>query len=451
MKVEKINKQIVGNSNLKNTAKFPIFSNDNVSFGSSASVSNLPSLKTLAKTIGSAEKIVGFKKLWEFKTEGPNFNVPCYSPDGTLYVGSDIGEFFGKVYAIEAGTGNKKWEFETEGAVSFPCLDNNGSLYFGGGDKFYVVDAKTGEKKRQAELQFGSFGAPLYLGPDSILYAMVGDHEGQKIYAIRADNGEVKWKRNFEDATRGSLCLGSDGNLYIGGGGEIYVIDTSSGKRKKTLSFDADGFAVNEPICVSPNGILYVGPSANRQVYAIDVNSGKTKWKFKTDADFGSSPSLSPDGATLFIGSGDHKIYALDANNGSKKWEFKTGGGIFTTPRVGQDGILYFGSYDGKIYALDANSGEKLADFNTGLKGNQITISFAPGGRTVFVTVGKPTLAGGGGPGRLYALRLETMEDAKKEIGKENSQDSGMKIVKDDKNVQIGSVKIPLNQRYRRF
>ena len=52
--------------------------------------------------------------LWEFKTAGEVNSSPAIGSDGTVYVG---GSYDKKLYAINGKTGDKLWEFETEGVA----------------------------------------------------------------------------------------------------------------------------------------------------------------------------------------------------------------------------------------------------------------------------------------------------------------------------------------------
>ena len=57
---------------------------------------------------------------------------PAIGSDGTVYVGSADT----KLYAINSKSGEKKWEFETGGAVtSSPAIGSDGTVYVGSVDK----------------------------------------------------------------------------------------------------------------------------------------------------------------------------------------------------------------------------------------------------------------------------------------------------------------------------
>jgi len=74
--------------------------------------------------------------VWRFNAGGRVFSSPAYV-DGILYVGSGIG----KVYAVEAQTGQEVWQFEAGGAVYSSPVVADGVVYFGGMDGYlYAVN-----------------------------------------------------------------------------------------------------------------------------------------------------------------------------------------------------------------------------------------------------------------------------------------------------------------------
>lgn len=63
---------------------------------------------------------------------GGMLSSPALGRDGTIYLGS----LDGKLYAVDAVTGDKKWSFPTEGyfVLGSPAVDGAGRIYFGDSD-----------------------------------------------------------------------------------------------------------------------------------------------------------------------------------------------------------------------------------------------------------------------------------------------------------------------------
>ena len=86
------------------------------------------------------------ESVWTFKTDVGNVGFVS-SPaiaDGVVYVGSGDG----RLYALDAGTGQEKWSFNTEGeVVSSPTIAGR-VVYVGSNDgRLYALDVETGQEK----------------------------------------------------------------------------------------------------------------------------------------------------------------------------------------------------------------------------------------------------------------------------------------------------------------
>ena len=81
-------------------------------------------------------------KLWNFTTGGEVQSSPAVF-NGVLYVGSN--DF--NVYALNAATGEKLWNYTTGGVVSFSPSVVDGAVYIGSLDgNIYALNATNGDK-----------------------------------------------------------------------------------------------------------------------------------------------------------------------------------------------------------------------------------------------------------------------------------------------------------------
>jgi outer membrane protein assembly factor BamB len=115
------------------------------------------------------------KKLWTFEPakRAQSFRSSAAVAQGLVVAGSRDK----KVYALDAKTGDEKWNFETQGQVDASpvivgdrvfvgCLSDDGH--------FYVLDLKSGKKLQELELE-SPVGGSVAVGPDCIL---VGTDKG---------------------------------------------------------------------------------------------------------------------------------------------------------------------------------------------------------------------------------------------------------------------------------
>lgn len=276
--------------------------------------------------------------VWMFKTGDTVYSSPTIM-NGTLYVGSADSH----LYAIDALSGEKKWEYTTYcGVYSSPAVDNN-TVYIGCGDShIFAIDAITGEEKWRYLTRHGVHSGPavahgmVYVGSDD-----------NTLYALSILNGEPKWKHPVERPTSPAI---EKNRVYVGSSDSyVYALDATTGEEKWR-------FQTGDMIRSSPAlgyGMVYIGSDDNR-VYAIDAMTGQEKWRFQTGARVKSSPAVS-DGI-VYIGSDDSWIYALDAMTGRRIWMYETGNEVRSSPAVA-NGVVYVGGYDSYVYALDAKTG----------------------------------------------------------------------------------------------
>lgn len=288
---------------------------------------------------------------WSFKS-GDQAGDPSIGPDGEVYIGSGDN----CVYALDGGTGKKKWSFRTNLTVtSTPTVAADGTIYVGSQDrKLYALDGKTGVKKWSF-----STGGLIYpaatLGSDGTVY--IGSWDGQ-VYALDGATGVKKWSFRTDGPVTSDPAIGKDGTLYIGSHGrKLYALDGVTGR--EIWSFEGDD-TLNSP-SLGSNGVLYVG-SLDGRIYALSEKTGALLWRSQTGDFVDGCPAIGLDG-TIYVGSEDHRVYALNGKTGKRIWAFVTAAPVQASPAIAADGAIYVGSLDQKFYALDGRTGSKLWEF----------------------------------------------------------------------------------------
>ena len=177
---------------------------------------------------------------WVFSTGGPIHSSPAVA-DGTVYVGSRDG----KLYALDAATGDKRWEYKTGSWVESSPAIVNGVVYIGSND--------------------------------------------HRLYALSADSGEKLWDFKAKYPVMSSPAV-ANGIVYFGAEDYyIYALDAEQGT--KLWDFKTDGYATSSPAVA--NGIVYSG-SGGQFFYALDSLNGRLRLHFKTVFPGTSSPAVSP-------------------------------------------------------------------------------------------------------------------------------------------------------------
>ena len=126
------------------------------------------------------------KEIWSTFTGGPVRLAPAYS-DGLLYAGSDDGV----VYCLDAASGALRWKIDTAA----------GKRYIPGNERIISISpVRTGVLVDHGVAYFCSGLFP---------------NEGVELYAVRADNGELIWKRSQLELSPQGYLLASEKYLYI--------------------------------------------------------------------------------------------------------------------------------------------------------------------------------------------------------------------------------------------
>ena len=117
--------------------------------------------------------------VWKFRTGYPITTDPV-AVNGRVYFGSD------KFYCLDAKTGNQIWDFKTFSNVRTIPVYKNNRIYFQCGG-LYCLDAKTG--KLVWEFWADQWGTASPKVTDKQAYASVG----KNIYCVNLETGEKIW------------------------------------------------------------------------------------------------------------------------------------------------------------------------------------------------------------------------------------------------------------------
>lgn len=346
---------------------------------------------------------------WRFATEGSIASSPAVA-NGLVYVSSADGN----VYAVDAATGAKKWQFATRGErrftapgihgavprtermpdpfdvfLSSPTIVGN-TLYIGSGDEHvYALDALTGAKKWEFAALDVIHAAPAVV--NGLVY--VGSWD-RNLYALDATTGRERWRYTTGNDTESYNQIGlasspavSNGTVLVGGrDGKFHAVDAATGALRWTCD-NHGGWTIGSPAV--RDGVVYFATSDGRRFKALDVATGAVKLDVENKSISFSSPALAGD--VVFYGTSDGWMHAMDIHTGAFRAHFQTDGskengprwtdstgvmrtggmypdrtldgmmiGMRTMMTVGSilssptivDGVLYVGSTDGQLYAI---------------------------------------------------------------------------------------------------
>jgi len=349
------------------------------------------------------------KQKWKFVTQGP---VPC-SPavaGGMVYFAS----YDGKFYALNAATGRLKWKFTTAGERRFEAKGIHGlqpknqtipdpwdvylsspvvvggSVYFGSGDgNLYALDSGSGELRWKFQTGDVVHASPAY--DSGTLY--VGSWDSY-LYAVDAATGHEKWRfHGGEDPVIHNQVGFQSSPTVVGGvvytgcrDSNVYAIDAATGKEKWRFNNEMS-WVITSPAVA--NGKILFATSDSSLFHMVDAETGKKDVKQQLKGYVFSSPAVAGDVA--YVGVLNGSLEARDLATGDLLWEFQTDaskenrnwvltserkfngpmisptnwreeaasamdlqstvGSFFSSPLIA-NGVVYIGSADGNMYAL---------------------------------------------------------------------------------------------------
>ncbi len=176
----------------------------------------------------------------------------------SVYFGSSVD---GRVYCLDASTGQARWAFFTEAPIRLAPTLYSGRVFAGSDDGYlYCLNADDGSlswKQRiaPADRRLPADGWMVSLWPvragvavdQDVVFCGAGIFPTEGIYlcAVDADSGDVLWRQSQEDLPLQGYILASTRYLFVptGRGGPV-VFDRADGRRVRTLDEGRGTFAL---------------------------------------------------------------------------------------------------------------------------------------------------------------------------------------------------------------
>ncbi len=291
---------------------------------------------------------------WEFPAEKDRLPGTYSNPvlaDGVLYLTTYQmgGVPFGRLYALDPATGRPLREPYNPGGTANSILASptvvNGTVYFGSGDhKIYAIDAKTFEKKWDYETRNKVWGSVRV--EEGKVFVTSLDHS---VYALDERTGALVW----DVKTGGPIASGvayDRGTVYAGSAdGVLYALSASGGEKKWAMP--TGSWVWNTPLV--RNGVLYAG-TLGKKLLAIDGATGQLRWSLDTFGNVSAAPLMV--GEVLVVGDESGHVYGVEPSTGTKRWDYATDPLQPIQAALTTDGNkIYIMSLNHKVEALNPN------------------------------------------------------------------------------------------------
>jgi outer membrane protein assembly factor BamB len=242
----------------------------------------------------------------------------------------------GLVVALAAGTGDVRWRRKIGASETSPLLADN-RLYVGDWlGKVYALDARTGA----VEWSFKAGGAIKGGAALTGNRLFVPSYDGH-LYSFDARSGRLRWRasgdhRLFRHGRFYSTPAVAYGRVYVGStDGKVYSFGAASGKRR--WSHQTGRYVYGSPAIW--RGRVLIG-SYDKNFYALDAATGAVRWKFRANGPISGSATVI--GRIVYFATLKGRTYGLDAATGRLRWSFPDGR---YSPVVADDRRLYLVGY----------------------------------------------------------------------------------------------------------
>jgi outer membrane protein assembly factor BamB len=315
------------------------------------------------------------QKIWSFPT---NYYIRSSAAvvNGKVYTGADDGF----VYCLDANTGSQLWKTPAPGEI-LPIMTGtypewrsspnvaDGKVYVGSLDgKLYRIDANTGNIDWTIQTTRAIMSTPTYIAGDGLYFASTDGF----VYKVNPASGSVIWNSStpigLEIAMQGSPCV-ADGKVVIGSGaarssvagrGQIYCLDSTTGKSLWT--YNQQNYNSTNPNLQPIWSALFIkhptlGPmfvfGDFYHMTAVNSTSGKLIWtSYLTREHFG-LPAYADN--KIYVPADTFGLYIIDATTGVKLGYFEAGSQVRSSPAIYQ-GKVYFGCLSWNLYCVGESS-----------------------------------------------------------------------------------------------
>jgi outer membrane protein assembly factor BamB len=287
---------------------------------------------------------------WSFKSGGSILAAAAVGLKGQDNV-VVFGTAAGKIYLLNAVTGQKIWEKFLGNPVFASVLideqyvyaaDNSGKIY-----KIALEDASVIWTATSGGYQW----AGLTLGQGNIYAVSILG----RIQSLNLETGSVNWQINISESFRFSAGY-LDGKLYVPGHrGSLHCLDALNGNQNWIIN---TGTGALSPVALyQDNGTQIVVASRSGEIYRYHDN-GQTpilKWQTSTGGEYYSGPSLSVSKALVVNKSADQQSFLkiLNLETGIPEYEYPLPGQSGSNSNIAVAGSrVYFTSNNQHIIGL---------------------------------------------------------------------------------------------------
>lgn len=241
------------------------------------------------------------------------FDAPLACFNGTVLAGS----MSGKLFALDAATGEDIWVYEVGGSI----------------------------------LGTANLHAPSD-GEGAARVFVIGQDDGT-LHSIDLITGEAVWQTEGIDRCDGSPSVRGDLIIFGSCAAALHIFSATDGSLIKNIEFDGDSQVAGGVALVGDS--VFSGSNSGR-VFHADVRTGSVLWVNEDSEDeVFTTPAVNRE--WVVFSSYDGNTYGLDRRTGKRQWTYESNG-LPASPVIAGDKVLV--STNGSLFLLSLKTGKEL-------------------------------------------------------------------------------------------
>jgi outer membrane protein assembly factor BamB len=276
----------------------------------------------------------------------PIYGSPIVS-DNLVYIAG----YNGKIYAYNSDSLQPRWVYPREGYLQpfvGGLVESAGKLFIGGSDGFiYALDAATGDKLWDFSTGDKVWAAGAVDG-DTLYIGSFDD----KLYALNTADGSEKWSYTTGGAIMATPLV-ENGTVYIGSfDRNLYALGANDGSLK--WKFPGDNWFWARPTVV--NGTVYAG-CLDDNIYVLNAGSGAEITSFDAGSGISSDPVIV--GSNIIFAARKGAVYSVDTASNQARMLVNLDSEV-DGPLTVYEGIVYVHLHDMTLQRVNAETGALL-------------------------------------------------------------------------------------------
>lgn len=282
-----------------------------------------------------------------------------------------VADWVGRVYALDADSGEILWERNVEQPVTGATAAGAGMVVVGTKEGQVIsLDSGSGEQRWVAAVSSEVLAPPAVAGDVVVAQTIDG-----KVYALAIADGKRRWVYTRSEpplSLRGTSAPVVAGELVLAGfaSGKLAALRLSDGRLQWEVPV-AEPRGRNEierlvDVDVSPLvlGNAVYAAAYQGKVVAIDRNSGRIAWS----RDLSTHSGMDADRENLYVTDERGHVIALDLRTGASVWKQDKLRGRGLGAPVYVDGYVAVGDFEGYVHWLSRVDGKLVARHRVGSK-----------------------------------------------------------------------------------